>query len=400
MKTVLIVGVNTFILLFALELLLAFAPRMYSEHYFYKPKTLPKSERMRLKDLALSDIVVEKYRKSGPKPHTNYSLLDFTNAHHATYTTLRSESGLRYSIPQQLSSKRASVTTHDGTIIYDVTYQYDKQGRRDQGPYLEKANNFFVLLGGSFVFGQGVEGHESLPGQLKSKFPRANVYNLGDPGTSIAQALYKTMVIDGHVQYQNFVGTKGHVIYLLPGFHPFRFFNSVHQFVADSKWAENQPHFSWLESQQQIRYNGSYKDYEPLNTKLKSLAAHLNLFKKTGFSWPILGEKEYTLYAQSIREVERRLKLVYDIKSFVVVVGFSPKPTGITQSIIPYLKKEGLTLFDYTAIPFDKIMNQQGQIPLDGHPSALAYAFLGDLIYRDLLKLDPTLVTDTQTEEF
>lgn len=391
MKKFFIIALNSLILLILTDVIFYFVPRVYSEHYFYRPALLPKKQRIELKAQSLTGIEVSKYRSQRPFLRPNHAQLDFSQSGHAEFQTLTTPSGISYSIPKPESTHRSSVKTISGKIVYDIAYQYDERGRRKTEPPISDADNFIAVVGCSFAFGQGIEASTSLPGWLKQHFPDSNIYNLGRPGTSIAQHLYDLEVIEDHPKFKDLDGKNAHFVYLLPGAHMFRFTGSIHQYVESPKWAKTQPHFDWKEDHKSVEYKGTFAESQPINTKLKSLASHSNIFRKTGFSWPLLTDNHYRLYAKTVKKFETQLKKKFSLKSFTVVIGFKPRPRGITQRLIPHLQAEGLQLFDYSHIPFEKILGSNMSIPLEGHPSGRAYEFLAELIARDLKKVDSSI---------
>lgn len=74
------------------------------------------------------------------------------------------------------------ILTYKEQVIYDVDYNIDSNGYRLTLPISDKNNQSIVFLGGSFVFGIGIEDAETLTSQMSLIDANRNYLNMGRGG--------------------------------------------------------------------------------------------------------------------------------------------------------------------------------------------------------------------------
>jgi len=84
---------------------------------------------------------------------------------------------------------RAHKLAPDGSSVFNVTYDIgeDRFRKTDQKHYID--NNRINMFGGSFMFGEGVDGTETLPYFFHMLTPSYTVKNYGSHGWGVHQAL-------------------------------------------------------------------------------------------------------------------------------------------------------------------------------------------------------------------
>ncbi|GAB4014006.1 MAG: hypothetical protein Fur0010_11430 [Bdellovibrio sp.] len=97
------------------------------------------------------------------------------------------------------------VLTHKGRVIYDVHYTMDSDGYRVSLPQKDKNLETVVFLGGSFVFGVGLEDSDTLTSQMSSIDSNRYYLNMGRAG-------YGPTLILGQVQTE-----VDHIVKFPPG---------------------------------------------------------------------------------------------------------------------------------------------------------------------------------------
>ena len=89
--------------------------------------------------------------------------------------------------PQRPGPFRAT-RSFNGRKVYDVTYTIDSNLNRQT--LAGEAGKGIAVFGNSFIFGEGLEDHQTLPQQLADlQQRRSPIYNLGFGAYNPAQAL-------------------------------------------------------------------------------------------------------------------------------------------------------------------------------------------------------------------
>ena len=105
---------------------------------------------------------------------------------------------------QPLKAKLVGKTS--GRTIYDVIYSFDERGNRASSqPPDPQAHPQVIFLGGSFMFGEGLNDQDTLPSQFSMVAGR-RVVNAGMHGYGSHQA-YR--LLDDPLTYDNRVGGHG-----------------------------------------------------------------------------------------------------------------------------------------------------------------------------------------------
>ncbi|MCB0420364.1 MAG: hypothetical protein KDD61_05180 [Bdellovibrionales bacterium] len=287
-----------------------------------------------------------------------------------------------YTVPSPNQLARSIVKTQSGEIVYDVTYSIDKNSRRTVTGNNRKNDNFLMLLGGSMVYGEGLDDRDTLPQQLADRLPKTNVYNLGFHGFGVNSILYELQEIKDHPRYQNLYGTNGTAIFYLFDDHLFRFFGST--VLYRRNWGYYQPLFDYSKNNQFI-FKGIPKYDLPVRTFFYDLVARSQLTHTIGFNLPFIGHHEIDIYAKALLQIQSILKRRFHVNRFIVVSSYRNELL-ITQTILQRLQELGVETRDYSTLNIFQILKGNQFIPHDGHPSALSNKFKADLFVADILE--------------
>ena len=166
-------------------------------------------------------------QQPAPTSSPQVLVIDEPGQHVADYGTSASEGAwvsgpeesLGYRYRQGLKPLKAKlVGKTSGRTIYDVVYSFDERGNRASSqPSDPLAHPQVVFLGGSFMFGEGLNDHETLPSQFSMAAGR-RVVNAGMHGYGSHQA-YR--LLDDSLTYDNRVGGQPTdlVVYRMIGDH-------------------------------------------------------------------------------------------------------------------------------------------------------------------------------------
>lgn len=109
----------------------------------------------------------------------------------------------------------------DNEIVYDITIKTDPYGRRivreDYSPsHKMEKEDFLILLGGSFIVGEGLKDQDTLDYKLTQHMPQFQSYNYGVNGYGLGNVMAQAQYVDFKSQVSQ---KKGLILYLFPSFH-------------------------------------------------------------------------------------------------------------------------------------------------------------------------------------
>jgi hypothetical protein len=197
--------------------------------------------------------------KPAPKPAPQQVLvIDEPSQHVADYGTAASEGAwvsgseesLGYRYRQGLKPLKAKLRGQtSGRTIYDVIYSFDEQGNRASSqPAVSSGRGRAVFLGGSFMFGEGLDDEQTLPSQFSLVSGRP-VINAGMHGYGSHQA-YR--LLEDQVTYQDRIGDQAVdlVVYRMIGDH-------ANRASGRYSWDRHGPCYQ-LNGKSQLQYQGSF----------------------------------------------------------------------------------------------------------------------------------------------
>lgn len=273
----------------------------------------------------------------------------------------------------------AGVTTRawkkeDDRYVYDVTYSFGEHGERkteiDDGPTRIK---FAIFVGGSFTFGEGVNGNQNLPYYFSQYSPTHKPYNFGRPGYGPQQVLEFVARPD---LYEAVDEQSGVLIYTLISSHIQRAIGSM---VVYSHWGHGMPYY-FLNDEDQLVRQSNFTAGRPVIAALYSLLGKSHVLSFFNIDVPIfVTEDHLRLTSRIIGEAKEVFSKRYANADFYVLVW----PGAITvRDLIPHLEAQKVSYLNYFAL-FD-YGQQEFQIKGDGHPTSKAYQAIARQLSQDL----------------
>ncbi len=263
----------------------------------------------------------------------------------------------------------------DGDTVFDVIYKINKDGRRivPQDSIIQR-EKFLLMLGGSYVFGEGLNDNQTTSYYLQSRLEDYEVYNfgLGGYGTNQVHALLHTDSLGKEIT-QN----SGFGIYVFMDDHVYRNIGSMSHY---NLWGKNMPYY-FLKGDSLMRA-GSFTTGRKFRSFIYNFLGKSYLLKVFHFDWPSeVGAEDIRLTARLIEASAKEFKRQFPQGRFVVV--FYPGSV-FSSSLIKILEEDavGIVLLDYLKL-FDR-SNQKYIIRLDEHPSPLANEVLSQNLIKDL----------------
>lgn len=196
--------------------------------------------------------------KPAPKSAPQVLVIEEPSQHVADYGTAASEGAwvsgpeesLGYRYRQGLKPLKAKLRGQtSGRTIYDVIYSFDEKGNRASSqPAVSSGRGRAVFLGGSFMFGEGLDDDQTLPSQFSLVSGRS-VINAGMHGYGSHQA-YR--LLEDQVTYQDRIGDQAVdlVVYRMIGDH-------ANRASGRYSWDRHGPCYQ-LNGESQLKYQGSF----------------------------------------------------------------------------------------------------------------------------------------------
>ncbi len=271
----------------------------------------------------------------------------------------------------------AARRTRDRSVIYEVDYTIDELGRRVTRPRAgDAASRFAVFLGGSFVFGEGVEDDETLPSQLARLGSGLRPYNYGVEGYGPHDVLAR--VEDDPLESQIDEST-GVIVYVFIDRHIQR----VTGAASIVRWHRSQPHYHPGRDGELRRFR-NFEAAHPIRTKIYRGIHRSRLLRAIGFDWPLgIRESDVERTAKALAAVGQAARRSLPGGRFLVVV-YPGSRHG--DRLGQYLEARGVDVLDYSTLfgGQSHILSEEDQ-----HPNSAAYRILADRLARDLSEGGP-----------
>lgn len=264
-----------------------------------------------------------------------------------------------------------------GKMLYDVTYSYDSQCRRQSVPKNPKAKYFVLALGDSFTFGQGVEDEETYPSQLAERWPLVDVYNYGICGGG-PNSLLRNLTVEP-TRLQGITQDRGIAVYFFIDSHIQRILCTA-DCLKSSSYILRQPHYE-LNSQGDLEYQGKFTDRLWTNLIYWPIAMS-GVRQFYGLDFPKVYRKDFQLFVRIMNGLRQQIEEQHPLLDFYVALAPQVRPSYV-KNLSPLLKEAGFKVLDYSQINMNPLLGQTYGIPVDGHPSARYYSVLADWIKSD-----------------
>ena len=260
--------------------------------------------------------------------------------------------------------------------LFKTSYATDEFGRRKtfQSSLPKKMN--LLLLGGSFVFGEGVGDGEHLGSQLALKMPNDHVYNYGIPGTGLAASY---ALVNDREFSQELAPLEGVALYFFMDFDVLRFLPTF----SMGKMTYMKDH-TFLEVKSNEDIEAYAADQFPYAQKLffyrqlgkTSFAQYFN------FDFPQASNTDLQKMAWTLKAMKIKLAEKAKIKRFIVV-NFPNQNTAFFSVLRKYLEEEGIEYFDFSNWNLEQYLDEPF-IPCNGHPKAQTYKLISNSIASKL----------------
>lgn len=260
-------------------------------------------------------------------------------------------------------------------MIWDTLYTYDLHGNRITPHEQENTKKFIAFFGGSFVHGNGLTGHETLPAQTVKHLTGFKAYNLGISASGPHQHLAR---VQSHDFIKNIEEKRGHFIYVLLAQHIQR----ANGFAIQRSLNVNQPMFDF--SKGRAVNIGSFWQNEPIKTWiLRTLHKKLNLFRRLNRNYPTVKPSHLEYTCKILTEMEKSLADLYlDFNFSVYSHPLSPPPA----ELITCLTDQGIDVIQ--PVPISKEERPAHQFFLDHHPNAGHNAKYGKIIAKRIIEVN------------
>ncbi len=254
-----------------------------------------------------------------------------------------------------LGEGTATKVTLANDTVYDVTYHIDAHSRRLTPNNHDSLSNYALFFGGSFTFGEGLHGHETMPSLFTKYTQQYNSYNYGMSGCGPHQmyAFFENNLVQPTIKEKN-----GSCFYIYIADHINRMNGTVNNMFS---FGETHPRYV-LEEGEMVR-KGSHKSGHPAIFRyFFELASKSNILLYFGMlNKPITLGDPIENTAKLIGAAKKLHQKQFGNDNFYVVI----YPSEDT-AIIPYLEKEKITVIDLSHLfgPLDYRLH-----PRDLHPT-------------------------------
>jgi hypothetical protein len=264
----------------------------------------------------------------------------------------------------------------DGTVIYEAHYTLIKDGLREFEPRPKRKK--ILLLGCSFVFGEGLNDDETLMYYLKNLLQDFEIVSIARPGWGPNDVL---LFLRSHPQYMNNVHQA---FYFFIDDHWNRVFAPAH-LVADPalrSYLMMKPYFE--QNGEDFEYAGSIESQRKgtMNQVYRFLGG-LPLLHRLGFIFPPFSDSNRLYFAGMLRQIEKDIQAASAGSQFAVVLyPFESYANGI--KLKTDFEKYKLQIEDLTDYDFDISTGNRTFIPEDGHPTKYTNYLLAQILARKL----------------
>ncbi|MDD5628442.1 MAG: hypothetical protein PHU21_05225 [Elusimicrobia bacterium] len=265
--------------------------------------------------------------------------------------------------------------TRSGQLIWDLNCVIDEFSRRDTPGERRKARaeRFLLLLGDSFIFGEGVDQDETLAADLGQDLPWARVYNYGIGGLFPGELLERMRLVKGPPEIKEKTGTA---VYFFSDSHILRNMCSLHSVGG---WGYSRPYYRG-QADGRIAAEQYIKDARPVWTFLAKLFVRSNAARFLNMDFPTQpGEKDLRFMAEMIGQLQAETRRLGADRFYVV---FYPNNSSMANRLFPYLEKAGIPCIDMSGWNLLELTKGPAFIPGEGHPTAETHRLIAGALSR------------------
>lgn len=244
-----------------------------------------------------------------------------------------------------------------GVPIHDVNYATDAYRRRIT-PLLDDSarEKFALFFGGSFVFGFGLDGHETLPAHFGNEAPTYRPYNYGFSGYGPQHMLAKLRETPLRDEVREETGIA---VYVLIEDHVRRAIGSMR--VATS-WGGSHPHY--VKEDGVFIRKGNMITGRPLTSLLYGFLSQSRFLARRNIDMPPWRHSgHYRFTVELIAAARDTFRDTFESDEFYVLV--YPSTTNMNV-FTKHLEELGIEVLDYSSLP--NLIGQDHWFSRDGHP--------------------------------
>ena len=274
-------------------------------------------------------------------------------------------------------SFRFSRRIKGGKIFWDLQCRIDEFYRRDTPGERTKphAERFLLLLGDSFVFGDGVGQSETMAAYLGRELPWARAYNYGIGGLFPGELLERMRLIKGPPEIRE---SRGTVLYFFADSHIMR---NMGSFTSVAGWGHGRPYYH-VNPEGQIMAERYIEQARPVWTFMARLFTRSHIVRYYNLDWPVQpADSDWRFMLrllEQIRDTTRR----FGADRFYVV--FYPGNARMSRAFIPYLEKADIPYIDISHWDMNRLIQGPAFIPGKGHPTAQTHRLLAGALAKVL----------------
>lgn len=299
---------------------------------------------------------------------------------------------------------------YSGNSIYSYQYRREPFGKFkirvpiNKRTVPEKIDLQIVLLGGSFVDGDGLDDESTIWSLLNEKLKdnsKVSVVKLSHRGWSFAN-FYQLLITENPIFKTILKNTPTVFIYLLPNFHEQRVIPTIQDLLMNPDKLKEFPFFTKV-APGEYSYKGDFSEVIPNFFSISSFLTNSYLLTPSSYSFikklfgiddiPLsIAEKDLNTPFELLDNFALELKKHFQIDEFLVI----PYPFNEMRSMASYSPK----YFEYLLAPPKELFNSIGMKDLfyeyEGHPKRKLNEILSGHIYQLLLDrniLKPSLLS-------
>jgi hypothetical protein len=261
-------------------------------------------------------------------------------------------------------------------VVYEVVYSIDAYSRRvtpAENP--EQRRQFILFFGDSFIFGEGVNDHETLPFYVSELAPHYRAYNYGLSGYGPQQMLAKLQSDDLAEEVPE---TEGIAIYVFIDAHVERAIGSMYVYNA---WGDQMPYYL-VDWQGNLVRRGNFTTGRPLLSTLYRALGQSEIAQYYHINIPArLTRSHYGHTARIIAAARDAFRARYNSDEFYIVI--YPDEGDYVEDMIPHFERFGLKYLNYDErLKLDSAAGLS--IAGDGHPTGKAHQIVAGWIVTDV----------------
>lgn len=271
-----------------------------------------------------------------------------------------------------------------GKEVYSVQLTTDRYGRRfssESGVNSEKRKKHLLVMGCSYVWGDWLSDHQTLPWLINQSQKKYYAYNLSFQGYSAADILAR---IDQTDFLEAIEPQEGRAVFIFFEDHLKRFFGSMSTMGV---WGDHLAYYKEVQPFD-FKFQGTHGFARPLRLKIYRWVSSLNLVRLLKIDFPVITQSFYEEYARFLKVIERRYHEKFGPNNQFSIALYPDGSSDIDyEKLISAFKKYNLTVMDYSALLLWQYYSGPVQL-LDGHPTEEAHRIFSQILVYDFERED------------